>query len=339
MATNVEEAEKAYRLAEDRFLAGDIAGALRVALDGKRHSPSSRALGNALAAYEVHAASAARGGRNWYAVLGVAGAAAGSLTHDAVRARYLRLCLVLHPDKNRSAAAEGAFKLLRQAWEALSALHPPGAAPPPGASSSPPPGAPPRQARDGEWWSSFFGQNGTPMGESDWSSFARSSRRSGEPWFDSKAWKARYARTSGAAYCGHCDPEFVVPESDVHGESHRRCHVCGEPIRPPPGRGRPAAAAAPPPGADAERPPPPPRQPGTGRKEEEVPPPASPPPREAPPPQHRSGRRFPCPGQCPRCEAPFAAQVVSVGMWHLRCKTCSNYTMVHVRSPDNGVAY
>ena len=143
MANDREEAEKAYRFAEERF----VAGALRSARNAKRLFASLPALQNAAAAYEVHAAvaAAARGGRNWYAVLGLPSDA----THEDMKKQYKRLCLVLHPDKNRSAAADGAFKLLQQAWEALSARHPPVPASASKPSRAPPPRAPPFPGEDG----------------------------------------------------------------------------------------------------------------------------------------------------------------------------------------------
>ncbi|OEL28931.1 hypothetical protein BAE44_0010047 [Dichanthelium oligosanthes] len=164
MANDREEAERAYRIAEERFLAG----ALRSARNAKRLFASLPALQNAIAAYEVHAAAApARRGRNWYAVLGLP---TDAITHDDIKKQYRRLCLVLHPDKNRSAAADGAFKLLQQAWEALSDRHPPGSAfaskpsrTQPRPTHAPRPRAPPSSVRTGR-----YGSRAPPR---DWSSF------------------------------------------------------------------------------------------------------------------------------------------------------------------------
>ncbi|KAM0898811.1 hypothetical protein ACQ4PT_021698 [Festuca glaucescens] len=64
-------------------------------------------------------------GRNWYAVLSVGARTSlpiDGATHEDIKRRYKRLCLVLHPDKNPSAAADGAFKLLQEAWKTLSVL-------------------------------------------------------------------------------------------------------------------------------------------------------------------------------------------------------------------------
>jgi hypothetical protein len=64
---------------------------------------------NALAAYEVHTAV----GAGWRVVFG-----GGAATEDAVKKKYRRTSLFVHPDKARSCAAgEGAFELLRQACE------------------------------------------------------------------------------------------------------------------------------------------------------------------------------------------------------------------------------
>ncbi|RLN17645.1 hypothetical protein C2845_PM02G42130 [Panicum miliaceum] len=249
MENDREEAEKAYRFAEERFVAGDIA--------------------NAATAYEVQAAvaAAARGGRNWYVVLGLP----SDSTLEDIKKQYKRLCLVLHPDNNRSAAADGAFKLLQQAWEALSARHPPGPASAskpsraqPRRTYAPPPRAPPSWAKTGRCgsrppppdWSSF---GFTPPPEPDGSTF------------DFKAWRAAYARANGTIYCEHCDSESAA-EGASHGKSGERCHSCGARFSPP----RRSRAT-----------------PDTGAQ------PPHPPPRGEAPRQHNGGE-FTCPTACPR---------------------------------------
>ncbi|GJN22728.1 hypothetical protein PR202_gb10323 [Eleusine coracana subsp. coracana] len=60
---------------------------------------------------------------SWRAVLGIRPGAAA--THDAIKKQFRRLSLLVHPDKNGCAAAEEAFKLLRQAFDdALLAARP-----------------------------------------------------------------------------------------------------------------------------------------------------------------------------------------------------------------------
>jgi len=106
-----EQAEKACRYAEELFLAGNIRGAHCHASKAKRLCPSLPGVANAIAAYEVHAAA----GRSWRAVLGIR--AGDAPTQDAIKKEYRRLSLLVHPDKARCAAAEGAFKLVRRACE------------------------------------------------------------------------------------------------------------------------------------------------------------------------------------------------------------------------------
>lgn len=324
MATGTEEAEKAFRSAEELFLAGHLDGALRVCRNAKRHFASLPALKSALAAYEVH--DAARGG-SWYAVFGV-GVGGGQPEpvrheHDAIKKRYRRLCLVLHPDKNRSAAAADAFKLLQRAWEVLSARHPPGTGPgtgpkpkprPAGApdphwwstffDKSPPPGAP-----DADWWWSYFRYKPPP--ERTWSSYGYTQP---PPPFSSSssanfnAWRSRYARKKGTAYCGHCGSESgSAAGGGRHGRSGgHRCHSCGTPFVPPPGQSQAEGASAPAPAAE-------------------------PPPRD-------DGEKFTCPTECPRCKARFSS-LVSTGLCKLRCQACSYDAFVYVFSRDWAIAF
>ena len=140
MAPQPESAEEACRRAEALFLAGDVRAAHLMAQRAQTLSPALPGVASALAAYAVHAAAASRGGRpDWRAVLGLGRAQhrqeepldAGLSEHDVIRRQFRRMSLLVHPDKNPSAAAEGAFKLLRQACDALSATasrHRPGGA-------------------------------------------------------------------------------------------------------------------------------------------------------------------------------------------------------------------
>lgn len=106
------------------------------------------------------------------------------------------------------------------------------------------------------------------------------------------------ARRQGEApmviYCKRCDREFVR-EPDEFGVT---CRWCRRPVRPPWVRRKPSSPTT-----------------------------------KAPPPPRPKPEMFPCPGQCPRCGAQFASMVCA-GKWHLRCKTCSKYTMVDVQGPD-----
>ncbi|WVZ59667.1 hypothetical protein U9M48_009777 [Paspalum notatum var. saurae] len=124
-----EQARRAQALAEKCFLAGNLFGARQWMQSAARLAPGLPGTAQIVAAYDVHAA-AARRPPDWYAVLGLPppGGAGPPLTHDDVKRQHRRLCLLVHPDKNPCAAADGAFKLVQAAWEALSARHPPGGA-------------------------------------------------------------------------------------------------------------------------------------------------------------------------------------------------------------------
>nr|CAD1829398.1 unnamed protein product [Ananas comosus var. bracteatus] len=113
-------AEKAKARAEDKFRSNDVRGARVQALKAQSLFPALPGLAQALTAYNVHLAAATRklpsGGTDWHAVLDVP-PTAGT---DAIKKKFKRLCLLTHPDKNPSVAADGAFKLVVRAWDAIS---------------------------------------------------------------------------------------------------------------------------------------------------------------------------------------------------------------------------
>ncbi|PVH31591.1 hypothetical protein PAHAL_9G184000 [Panicum hallii] len=124
-----EQAWRAQALAEKCFLAGNVHGARQWMQSAARLAPGLPGTARVAAAYDVHAAAAAaRGGPDcWYAVLGLRPPGGGGprVTRDDVKRQHRRLCLLVHPDKNPCAAADGAFKLVQAAWQELSARHPP----------------------------------------------------------------------------------------------------------------------------------------------------------------------------------------------------------------------
>ncbi|RLN42127.1 hypothetical protein C2845_PM01G36900 [Panicum miliaceum] len=134
-----EQARRAQALAEKCFLAGNVHGARQWMQSAARLAPGLPGAARVAAAYDVHAAAARGGPERWYAVLGLR----PPVTHDDVKRQHRRLCLLVHPDKNPCAAADGAFKLVHAAWQALSARHPPGDANQP--APPPPPPRPPEQ--------------------------------------------------------------------------------------------------------------------------------------------------------------------------------------------------
>ncbi|KAF8722252.1 hypothetical protein HU200_022561 [Digitaria exilis] len=112
-ASKEEQARRARALAEKCFLAGNVYGARQWMQSALRLAPGLPGTAQIVAAYDVHAAAAARRPPDWYAVLGLR---PPGVTHDDVKRHHRRLCLLVHPDKNPSAAADGAFKLVQAAW-------------------------------------------------------------------------------------------------------------------------------------------------------------------------------------------------------------------------------
>ncbi|KAM0823882.1 hypothetical protein ACQ4PT_070569 [Festuca glaucescens] len=298
-----EAAERLHRLAEQRFLAGDLAGALRAAREAQaRCRTPLTGLDHALAAAGMSRAS----GRNWYAVLSVGARTSlpiDGVTHDDIKRRYKRLCLVLHPDKNPSAAADGAFKLLQEAWKTLSVRHPPtpcssaaGAKPRPVPTPPPARTRPPAPSGSAAKPSSNHTRRAPPPPAPE----ETERRQAGDGGtFDSRSRpRARSPRSFRGGLCGHCWRKFYAA---ADGEEEELCMPCRERAREP---------TAPPAGADT-------------------------PDRDTPSPPRRGSRRFPCPGLCAHCGAGYASSMVSVGMWNLHCSSCHRYAKVHVRSPSS----
>lgn len=118
MECNKDEATRAKEIAETKFIARDMAGAKKFALKAHSLYPGLEGMTQMLATLDVYvsAENKVNGEPDWYGVLGVDPAA----DEETVRRQYRKLALMLHPDKNKSIGAEGAFKLISQAWSLLS---------------------------------------------------------------------------------------------------------------------------------------------------------------------------------------------------------------------------
>ncbi|XVE92110.1 hypothetical protein REPUB_Repub01dG0068900 [Reevesia pubescens] len=118
MECNKDEATRAKELAEKKFIAKDITGAKKFALKAQNLFPGLEGISQMIAALDVHisAENKINGEADWYAILGVNPQA----DDEAVRKHYRKLALTLHPDKNKSVGADGAFKLVSEAWSLLS---------------------------------------------------------------------------------------------------------------------------------------------------------------------------------------------------------------------------
>ncbi|XXG41601.1 hypothetical protein AAC387_Pa01g2036 [Persea americana] len=118
MECNRDEATRAKEIAERKFKAKDVAAARKFASKAQSLNPELDGISQMLATFEVYLASENKisGETDWYAILGVNATA----DDDTVKKQYRKLALMLHPDKNKSVGAEGAFKLLSEAWSVLS---------------------------------------------------------------------------------------------------------------------------------------------------------------------------------------------------------------------------
>ncbi|GAB2297710.1 hypothetical protein Dimus_031797 [Dionaea muscipula] len=117
MECNRDEAIRSKEIAERKFLANDIKSAKKFALKAQGLFPGLEGIGQMLATLEVHLSVVEGNGEaDWYSVLGITSLA----DDDTMRKQYRKLALMLHPDKNKSVGAEGAFKLISEAWNLLS---------------------------------------------------------------------------------------------------------------------------------------------------------------------------------------------------------------------------
>ncbi|KAJ1386196.1 hypothetical protein SESBI_41001 [Sesbania bispinosa] len=118
MECNKDDALRAKELAEKLFLQRDFGGARILAMKARDLYPSLDGLPQMLATIDVYisAEKKVNGQVDWYRVLGVQPLA----DDETIRRGYRKLALTLHPDKNKSVGADGAFNLITQAWSLLS---------------------------------------------------------------------------------------------------------------------------------------------------------------------------------------------------------------------------
>ncbi|KAL1813747.1 hypothetical protein ACET3Z_023812 [Daucus carota] len=118
MECNKDEAIRAQTIAEKKFKDRDVVGARKFALKAQNLYPQLDGISQMLSTFDVHIAAENRvsGEMDWYGVLGITPTA----DDDTVRKQYRKLALLLHPDKNKSVGADGAFNFISEAWSLLS---------------------------------------------------------------------------------------------------------------------------------------------------------------------------------------------------------------------------
>ncbi|GFS33890.1 DNAJ heat shock N-terminal domain-containing protein [Actinidia rufa] len=118
MECNKDEATRAKEIAEKKFTDKDLIGAKKFAIKAQSLYPGLDGIQQMLATLDVYISAENRlnGEVDWYGILGVN----PKSDEETVRKHYRKLALMLHPDKNKSIGAEGAFKVISEAWSLLS---------------------------------------------------------------------------------------------------------------------------------------------------------------------------------------------------------------------------
>ncbi|XVF56927.1 hypothetical protein PTKIN_Ptkin06aG0159900 [Pterospermum kingtungense] len=119
MECNKEEAVRARGLAELRMQNGDFEGAKKLALKAQKLFPQLENISQLLTVCDVHYSAKQNlcgAEKDWYGILQVE----QSADENCIKKQYKKLALLLHPDKNKFAGAEAAFKLIGEANMILS---------------------------------------------------------------------------------------------------------------------------------------------------------------------------------------------------------------------------
>lgn len=119
MECNKDEAIRAKQIAENKMQAGDFEAALKFATKAQKLFPDTQNIVQILAVCEVHCAAQKKhsgSDLDWYGILQTS----QSADEATIKKQYRKLALLLHPDKNKSAGAEAAFKLIGEASRVLS---------------------------------------------------------------------------------------------------------------------------------------------------------------------------------------------------------------------------
>ncbi|XP_073148493.1 uncharacterized protein [Henckelia pumila] len=118
MESCVEEAVKSKAIAEKQFIERDFTAAKNYALKAQKLCPELEGISQMVATFGVYAASVAKinGETDFYSILGMD----PSTEKPKLKKRYKKLAILLHPDKNKTIGADGAFRLVSEAWGLLS---------------------------------------------------------------------------------------------------------------------------------------------------------------------------------------------------------------------------
>lgn len=117
MECNRDEATRAKEIAERKFVEKEFPAAKKFAIKAQNLYPGLEGLPQMLATFDVYISSEKRigGELDLYGILG----ANPTADEETIRKQYRKLALMLHPDKNKSIGADGAFKMISEAWSVL----------------------------------------------------------------------------------------------------------------------------------------------------------------------------------------------------------------------------
>ncbi|KAL0445020.1 UNVERIFIED_CONTAM: Chaperone protein DnaJ [Sesamum latifolium] len=118
MGSNIEEAVRAKAFAEKQFVEKNFAGAKNYALKAQMLCPELEGISQMVATFGVYMASEAKinGEPDFYSILGLD----PSVDKSKLKKQYKKMAVLLHPDKNKTVGADGAFRLVSEAWTLLS---------------------------------------------------------------------------------------------------------------------------------------------------------------------------------------------------------------------------
>lgn len=118
MECNREEAVRAKEIAERKFKEKDYAGSKKFVSKAQNLYPELDGLDQMLVTIDVYVSAEKKLGEeaDWYKILDVNPWA----DDETIKKQYRKLALLLHPDKNKSVGADGAFNLVLEAWSILS---------------------------------------------------------------------------------------------------------------------------------------------------------------------------------------------------------------------------
>ncbi|XP_021283227.1 uncharacterized protein LOC110415816 [Herrania umbratica] len=114
MECNKEEAVRAKGIAEQKMQNGDFEGAKKFALKAQKLFPELENISQLLTVCNVHCCAKCKlygSEMDWYGILQIE----QSADEISIKKQYRKLALLLHPDKNKFAGAEAAFKLIGEA--------------------------------------------------------------------------------------------------------------------------------------------------------------------------------------------------------------------------------